>query len=59
MNGASKDFVVDGALVARNGDISINTAGKVDLTYNPDYLKLLLEKLPDNRTKLEALVWKE
>ena len=59
VNGVDKDFVVDGALVARNGDISIDTDGKVDLTYNPDYLKLLLEDLPQNRTKLETLVWKE
>jgi hypothetical protein len=59
VNGVDKDFNVDGALVARNGNISINTGGKVDLTYNPDHLKVLLEELPDNRTKLETLVWKE
>jgi hypothetical protein len=59
VNGVNDDFIVDGALVAKNGDITINTGGKVDLTYNPDYLKVLLEKLPDDRTKLETVVWKE
>lgn len=59
INGVDRDFNVDGALIARNGNISINTTGKVDLTYNPDHLKVLLESLPDNRTKLENLIWKE
>lgn len=59
VNGVAQDFNVDGALVARNGNINISTSGKVDLTYNPEHLKVLLEKLPDNRTKLETLIWKE
>ncbi|MFA5504219.1 MAG: hypothetical protein WC423_02260 [Vulcanimicrobiota bacterium] len=59
VNGGDQDFTVDGALVARNGNININTGGEVDLTYNPEHLETLLEKLPENRTKLETLTWRE
>ena len=58
-NGHSQNLRVDGAVVARNGDINLTTNGTVDLTYNPDFLEVLLEKLPGDRTKLETLTWKE
>ena len=55
----AQNLIVDGALIARNGSIDISTAGKVDVTYNPEHLEVLLESLPDNRTKLETLLWRE
>ncbi len=58
-NAQGQNLIVDGSVVARNGDIEITGANQVDLTYNPEYLELLMENLPDSRTKLETLTWIE
>ncbi len=58
-NSNAQRLRIEGALVARNGDLTITGATEVDFTYNPDYLELLVESLPDQRTRLELVVWKE
>jgi hypothetical protein len=56
-NGA--DCTLEGALVARNGNIAFREAGEVDFIYNPEYLEAMLEDLPENRLQIERVYWKE
>lgn len=51
-----QDLSVEGAIVAREGEIDIN-AGNVALKYNPDYLDSIVKEMPLNRVHLERAVW--
>lgn len=57
--GTLQNLRIEGALVARTGNIEISGVDELDFTYNPDFLELLLEDLPDDNTVLEVVLWKE
>ncbi len=67
---AKNDFIVQsstpvnevrltGALVARNGKVSITAADKVNMTYDPAYLQALTHGLPNNRRRLKSINWRQ
>jgi len=54
------DATVEGTVVARNGNLTFDSPGaNVEFIYNPEYLKKMLEDLPENRLQLERLFWRE
>lgn len=47
-----------GALVAREGKISMANSNKVDMTYDPSYLEVLTRGLPSGRRRLKQMSWR-
>lgn len=59
-NANQADATVEGTVVARNGNLTFESPGAdVEFIYNPEYLKKMLEDLPDNRLQLERIYWRE
>ncbi|MFA5505152.1 MAG: hypothetical protein WC314_13405 [Vulcanimicrobiota bacterium] len=57
--GFNRKLSVEGAVVARNGSINIQSQAGVELTYNPKYLDDFLEKSTlDRKVQVEELSWR-
>ena len=53
------DITIEGAVVAREGSVTVNSAKDVRFVYNPDYLDSILSQNTASRIRLEQVVWKE
>ncbi|CAN0493434.1 unnamed protein product, partial [Phaeothamnion confervicola] len=51
-------LVVDGALVAQTGQIKMGDANTVNMTYDPDYLKLFTNGLPQGTARFAQVSFK-
>ncbi len=58
-NGGGAQTTLEGTVVARNGNINFTGGGETDFIYNPAFLKVNLEDLPEGRVPLERLWWRE
>jgi hypothetical protein len=53
------DVFIEGAVVARNGSVTVKNARNVNFKYNPNYLDAILNRNSNARVRLERVVWKE
>lgn len=53
------DVYIEGAVVAREGEVKVRDARHVHFNYNPAYLDSILKPANSDRVRLERVVWKE
>jgi len=52
------DLLIEGALVARDGKISIANSRSTQFVYNPAYLEQIIKNLAESRIRLESVCWR-
>jgi hypothetical protein len=50
--------LIEGALVARDGKISIANSRSTQFVYNPAYLEQIIKNLAESRIRLESVCWR-
>jgi hypothetical protein len=53
------DVTIEGAVVAREGSVTVKSAKDVNFIYNPQLLDSILSRNTANRIRLELAVWRE
>lgn len=53
------DLYIEGAVVARDGQVLVSSGRRVHFRYNPEFVDSILNLRGETRVRLERVVWKE